>query len=217
MARALGARRRLTVAAADHVPVLRGVEAKSLIKGRVASCRVQSWPPPSCWRGRAPQARPPTARLPTPKMTRAQSSQFSMATGHCNIRRMPRYSGLPEMYRPKEAISMLGAKNKRIHVRASAHEAPSSQGYAGAPADAIKFTDPPLAPHLQPVVSFPASPHERSPVMSVHWRRYHARTGACEPSSLSLSAGDSRWWFHGRQPASALSLRAGKCPSCRHA
>src|SRR5882724_2671928 len=200
MARALGARRRLTVAAADRVPVLRRVEAKSLIKGRVASCRVQSWPPPSCWRGRAPQARLPTVRLPTPKMTRAQSSQFSTATGHCDIRRMARYSSLPEMYRAKEATSMLGPKNKRIHVRASAHEAPSSQGHAEAPADVIKVTDPPLARHLQPVVSFPASPHERCPVISVHWRRYHARTGACQPSSLSLSAGDRR----GRSPGDQL-------------
>jgi len=66
---------------------------------------------------------------------------------------------------------MLGPKNKRIHVRASAHEAPSSQGYAEALADAIKFTDPPLAPHLQAVVSFPASLHERCPLISVHWRR----------------------------------------------
>lgn len=66
---------------------------------------------------------------------------------------------------------MLGPKNKRIQVRASAHEAPSSQGHAEALADAIKFTAPPLAPHLQPVVSFPASPHERCPVMGVHWRR----------------------------------------------
>jgi hypothetical protein len=32
---------------------------------------------------------------------------------------------------------MLAPKNKRIHVRASAHEAPSSQGYAEPPADAI--------------------------------------------------------------------------------
>jgi hypothetical protein len=50
---------------------------------------------------------------------------------------LPRYSSRPEISRPKEAISTLAAKDKRIRIHASARELPSSQGHSEPPADAI--------------------------------------------------------------------------------